>query len=541
MKTSIAIWMFAVALVGCAAMEGDELSETQGLSGAARRPRSAAIRDVAASRGLTNGVLLAGIGQVETGLSHCWSEATWACQGPSSSFCGGPVIAGASDGPCSSQQGGLGMFQFDGGTYQQTLARDGQAILQLDGNISHAVDFVAGIVVQEVAGVNTRAEAIAWMNSIPIAGNNARFQQWTAILACRYNGRCGSATQAAKYGDATLAAFTEFGTGFWTVAQGGGGGGFGADAEKIVAAGNAAGQLEVFWAGSGGAIQHAEHLATGWKLSALGGAAKELAIGNNADGRIELFYVGTNDQLFHRVQLPAGGWSAELPVGVTARDVALGRNSDGRLEAFYSDAGNAILHLWQLAPNGSWSGVAALGGAAKDLAVGNNADGRLELFYAGTDDRLYHRAQVSGGWSGEIAFGATAFDVAVGRNTDGRLEVFFTSGGNTVSHASQLAPNSGWSGVSELGGAAKQLVVGNNADGRLEVLYVGTNDQLFHRVQVSGGWSGEIAFGTAAHDLGVARNSDGRLELLYLTATGAIGHSVQIAPNSTWSAGSTLP
>src|ERR1044071_4805380 len=85
----------------------DERSTEQQLSGAARQPRSAAIRDVAASRGLTNGVLLAGIAQVETGLSHCWSEATWACKGPTSSFCGGPVIAGASDGPCSSQQGGL--------------------------------------------------------------------------------------------------------------------------------------------------------------------------------------------------------------------------------------------------------------------------------------------------------------------------------------------------------------------------------------------------------------------------------------------------
>jgi hypothetical protein len=522
-------------------MEDDELIDEQGLSGAARRPRAAAIRDVAASTGLTNGVLLAGIAQVETGLSHCWSEATWACQGPTSSFCGGPVIAGAADGPCSAQQGGLGMFQFDGGTYQQTLARDGRAILQLDGSISHAVDFVTNIVVQEVASVNTRAEAIAWMNSIPIVSSNARFRQWNDILACRYNGRCGSATQAAKYRDATLSAFTEFGAGFWTVAQGSGGGGFGADAEEIVSANNAAGQLEVFWAGAGGAIQHAEHLATGWKVSALGGAAKELAIGNNADGRIELFYVGTNDQLFHRVQLPAGGWSDEIAVGVTARDVAVGRNGDGRLEAFYTDGGSAILHLWQLAPNGSWSGVATLGGAAKDLAVGNNADGRLEVFYAGTDDRLYHRVQISTGWSGEIAFGATAFDVAVASNADGRLEVFFTSGGNAVSHAWQLAPNSSWSGVAALGGAAKQLVVGNNADGRLEVFYVGTNDQLFHRVQISSGWSGEIAFGTAARDISVARNPDGRLELFYLSASGAIGHSVQLAPNSTWSAGTALP
>jgi FG-GAP-like repeat/Tachylectin len=207
-------------VLGCALPSDDVTDHESELSGAARKPRSEAIRDIAASRGLGNGVLLAGIAQVETGLSHCWSEATWACQGPFSSYCGGPVIAGAGDGPCSAQQGGLGMFQFDGGTYAQTLARDGQGILQLDGNIAHAVDFVAGIVRQEVAGVNSNADAIAWMNSVPVVQGNARFNQWTAILACRYNGRCSGtsgAQQAALYGNATLAALGEFGAGFWQV------------------------------------------------------------------------------------------------------------------------------------------------------------------------------------------------------------------------------------------------------------------------------------------------------------------------------------
>ena len=76
--------------------------------------------------GPDNAALLAGIGEVETNFAHCWSEATWACQGPASASCGGgPVIAGASDGPCSAQQGGLGMFQFDSGTFSQTLATYG--------------------------------------------------------------------------------------------------------------------------------------------------------------------------------------------------------------------------------------------------------------------------------------------------------------------------------------------------------------------------------------------------------------------------------
>lgn len=190
--------------------------EAQGLSGAARRPRSEAIRDVAAGRGMTNGVLLAGIAQVETGLSHCWSEATWACQGLNSPSCGGgPVIAGAADGPCSAEQGGLGMFQFDGGTYAQTIARDGEEILLLEGNIEHAVDFVAERVRQDIPGVDSIDEAIAWLNAVPVAAGDPVFEQWIALVSCRYNGCCGCSTQEGKYRDATLAALTEFEPGFW--------------------------------------------------------------------------------------------------------------------------------------------------------------------------------------------------------------------------------------------------------------------------------------------------------------------------------------
>ncbi len=188
----------------------------QGLSDpAARRTRSEAIRDVAAGMGMTNAVLLAGIAQVETGLSHCWSEATWACQGPYSSSCGGAVIAGSADGPCSAQQGGLGMFQFDGGTYQQTLDRDGDEILLLEGNIAHAVEFVAARVQEEISGVNSYQAAIDWMNAVPVQAGNGDFEEWIALLACRYNGCCGCSTQEAKYRNATLDLFNEFEVGFW--------------------------------------------------------------------------------------------------------------------------------------------------------------------------------------------------------------------------------------------------------------------------------------------------------------------------------------
>lgn len=84
-------------------------------------------------------------------------------------------------------------------------------------------------------------------------------------------------------------------------------------------------------------------------------------------------------------------------------------------------------------------------------------------------------------------------------------------------------------------------MVGANADGRLEVFYVGTNDQLFHRVQLpAGGWSDELTSGLSGRELAIAANSDGRLELFYAAMNGALSHTWQTAANSTWSGGALL-
>src|SRR3569833_2340882 len=108
-----------------------------------KAPRYAAISAAARARGMRNAFLLAGLANDETGLAQCWSVAQRAWQGPSSPDCGGgPVIAGAADGPCSARQGGLGMFQFDAGTYSDTLNRYGNAVLTVDGQIGAAIVFV---------------------------------------------------------------------------------------------------------------------------------------------------------------------------------------------------------------------------------------------------------------------------------------------------------------------------------------------------------------------------------------------------------------
>src|SRR5262245_35623286 len=91
----LALAVLALALTACFGhAPPDRLGvATADLSAAARRSRAAQIRDAAAANGITQGWLLAGIADAETGMAHCHSELTWACMGPASSDCGGgPVV-----------------------------------------------------------------------------------------------------------------------------------------------------------------------------------------------------------------------------------------------------------------------------------------------------------------------------------------------------------------------------------------------------------------------------------------------------------------
>ena len=171
---------------------------------------------------MNNGWLLVGIAQAETGLAHCWSEATWACEGPASSDCsGGGVIAGSADGPCADQQGGLGMFQFDAGDYDDTLAREGSRILSIDGSVEAAIEFVSAMVVRStfVSGVDTADQAVEWMNGVSIGGE--RWDAWVSTVVRYYNG-CSTTSSCwsgryASYRDKTVAVYNEMGASFWDV------------------------------------------------------------------------------------------------------------------------------------------------------------------------------------------------------------------------------------------------------------------------------------------------------------------------------------
>ena len=210
-------------LAGCMAPPpdlGDVASTESSLTAAERRARAAQIRDAAAANGITQGWLLAGIADAETRMSHCWSELTWACMGPNSADCGGgPVVAGAGDGPCSLRQGGLGMFQFDAGTFEDTLAREGDRVLSIAGNVAAAVDFVVGMVIRStyVDGVSNRDQAIDWINGVRI--DNGRWDAWIRTVTHYYNGcrpsySCWS-SRYAHYRDNTTGVYGEMGADFW--------------------------------------------------------------------------------------------------------------------------------------------------------------------------------------------------------------------------------------------------------------------------------------------------------------------------------------
>ncbi len=196
----------------------DELR--QALSPAERKTRAAQIRAAAEARGLHNGLLLAGIADIETGMSHCHSELTWACEGPNSADCGGgPVVAGAGDGPCYLQQGGLGMFQFDAGTFDQTLAREGNRILSIAGNTEAAVDFVIAMVKRSVyLQADTDQEAMDWMNRV--RPWNELWHPWVQTVTHYYNGCTPSGCSVyneryANYSRGGTGLLAEMGVDFW--------------------------------------------------------------------------------------------------------------------------------------------------------------------------------------------------------------------------------------------------------------------------------------------------------------------------------------
>lgn len=182
-----------VVAVGCTPDMGEEAvaENASGVSVSDHFAKYAQIREAARSQGIANtGYLFAAIAYSETGVAHCWSEATWACPGPNSPDCGGgPVIAGKYDGECWEEKGGLGMFQFDAGYFSDTLRKYGDEVLVMDGQLKHAVAFVVNMVKISVytTDAETDAKALAWINRFDPDNATLR-DQWIKTVTRYYNG-----------------------------------------------------------------------------------------------------------------------------------------------------------------------------------------------------------------------------------------------------------------------------------------------------------------------------------------------------------------
>ena len=211
-----------LVLGACAEPTAESTTESE-LSAAVRRERATLIRDSAAEMGMFNAALLGGIAISETGLAHCFSEVSFGCPGPDSPSCGGPIIAGGADGPCADMQGGLGMFQFDSGTYAQTVSTYGPTILTVEGNTAQAVNFVVTRLDQDIASVSSWGTAMSYMNSVPLVAGDPKTEEWAKFLACRYNGCCSTSatctSRAKGYRDNAIAIYNEFGGDFWRTAD----------------------------------------------------------------------------------------------------------------------------------------------------------------------------------------------------------------------------------------------------------------------------------------------------------------------------------
>lgn len=539
--------------------EEDDPTILPALDGEVLRARCDQIKTTAADRGITNPVVIAGIANHETHLVQCLSEWPIHCAGPHSNDCGGPVLAGSGDGPCGVQQGGLGMFQFDAGTYNQTLSAYGNEVLSVAGNIDAGIDVIIHklrVCQHTSALVPSEQAAIDFINSA--TPGTANYEKYISSMASCYNGcqphftSCSHEGMRSEYKAGVQELRDAFGDEYWTtrahdeIAA--------ASSERIAM--NADGRLELFALGSGGSLAHRwqsrpNHPFAGW--GDLGGAlAGAPVVSTSEDGRLEVFAIDDEGALAHRWQVGEGKWSdawASLGSADTAfvGEIAVGRNADGRLEIFARTDDGTLLHKWQNGPNEPFVGDWRVFGdhVVSDPVLATNRDGRLEVFVRGADDTLHHawQREPSAGWSAWGHLGGALVDApAIGANADGRLEVFYVDADGSLRHRWQRA-DGGWATEwASLGGSTfvGQPVVGTNLDGRMEIVARTEDGGLWHLWQddrnapFADAWE---AFGDdAIGDPQVARNADGRLEVFVQRGDGRVWHRWQLAPNQSWAA-----
>jgi uncharacterized protein (TIGR03382 family) len=120
-------------------------------------------------------------------------------------------------------QGGLGMFQFDAGTYADTVSTYGDSILTIEGNTAQAVNFVVVREQMDIAEAKDWMTSVGWMNEIEMKAGTTTMEAWADFIVCRYNGCCTTSstctTRRANYRDNAIDAYNEMGADFWNTSD----------------------------------------------------------------------------------------------------------------------------------------------------------------------------------------------------------------------------------------------------------------------------------------------------------------------------------
>lgn len=216
-------------VVACAAeAESEEIIETSEATLTrkvmTRNEVVAGIKSAAARRGITNGLLIAGIANHETQLAHCVDDYyVQKCMQdpaiPRSRSCGGrSVTVGNFDPGCG--QGGLGVFQIDAGTQQDTVRVHGARVVELAGNTEIAIDHVINDLkaCKYLPKLYSDWDAIVWLNGVK--RGTAEYESWFQCVARHYNGcreenGCNQARRANEYKVDTEALIRELGADYW--------------------------------------------------------------------------------------------------------------------------------------------------------------------------------------------------------------------------------------------------------------------------------------------------------------------------------------
>lgn len=177
------------------------------------------IERIAAARGITNPLLVAGIANGETNLSHCRADyyvqqCRQSAGTPVSPSCGGgSVLVGNADLSCD--QGGLGLFQIDYGTQEQTIHHYGARVLALEGNIDIGIDHILNdlwicSLTPSWGSDATVAhqKAIAWLNAAK--RGTAAYDTFFMCMSRHYNG-AGTQAEADYYKAKTEEVFQKYG------------------------------------------------------------------------------------------------------------------------------------------------------------------------------------------------------------------------------------------------------------------------------------------------------------------------------------------